>query len=145
VGDEGQPRHGVQPQQEIYGQIEAWRHQPIEGEQPYLYLDGIVLKRTWAGEVRNVSLLVAISVNGDGYRQILGIVEGRQGGQGGLERPARAPQGRGLIGVELIVSDACMGRVESAAEFFATARCKDAWCIFTATSSATSRPARCAK
>jgi putative transposase len=43
----------------IYGQIEAWRNQPIEGEQPYVYLDGIVLKRTWAGEVRNVSLLVA--------------------------------------------------------------------------------------
>src|SRR5690242_14292263 len=59
--------------QKIYGQIEAWRNQPIEGEHPYLYLDGIVLKRTWAGEVRNVSLLVAISVNGDGYRQILGI------------------------------------------------------------------------
>jgi transposase-like protein len=36
----------------IYGQIEAWRNQPIEGEQPYLYLDGIVLKRSWAGEVR---------------------------------------------------------------------------------------------
>ena len=60
----------------IYGQIEAWRNQPIEGEQPYVYLDGIVLKRTWAGEVRNVSLLVAISVNAEGYRQILGIVEG---------------------------------------------------------------------
>ena len=58
------------------GQIEAWQHQPIEGEHPYLYLDGIVLKRTWAGEVRNVSLLVAISVNNEGYRQILGIVEG---------------------------------------------------------------------
>ena len=39
----------------IYGQIEAWRNQPIEGTQPYLYLDGIVLKRSWAGEVRNVS------------------------------------------------------------------------------------------
>jgi hypothetical protein len=32
-----------------------------------------VLKRTWADEVRNVSLLVAISVNDQGYRQILGI------------------------------------------------------------------------
>ena len=60
----------------IYGQIEAWRNQPIEGEQPYVYLDGIVLKRTWAGGVRNVSLLVAISVNAEGYRQILGSVEG---------------------------------------------------------------------
>jgi transposase-like protein len=34
------------------------------------------LKRSWAGEVRNVSLLVAISVNAEGYREILGIVEG---------------------------------------------------------------------
>ena len=50
----------------IYGQIEAWRSQPIAGEHPYLYLDGIVLKRSWAGEVRNVSLLVAIGVNASG-------------------------------------------------------------------------------
>jgi transposase-like protein len=49
---------------------------PIEGEQPYVYLDGIVLKRTWAGEVRNVSLLVATSVNSDGYREILGTLWG---------------------------------------------------------------------
>ena len=48
-----------------YGQIKAWRNQPIDGEQPYVYLDGIVLKGTWAGEVRNVSLLVAISVNAE--------------------------------------------------------------------------------
>ena len=31
----------------IYGTIEAWRNRPIEGEHPYVYLDGIVLKRTW--------------------------------------------------------------------------------------------------
>ena len=58
-----------------YGQIEARRSQAIAGEHPYLYLDGIVLKRSWAGEVCNVSLLVAISVNAEGYREILGIVE----------------------------------------------------------------------
>ena len=60
----------------IYAKIEAWRHRRIEGAHPYLYLDGIVTKRTWAGEVRNVSLLVASAVNADGYREILGIVEG---------------------------------------------------------------------
>src|SRR6188474_3147574 len=54
----------------IYGTIEAWRNRPIEGEHPYVYLDGIVLKRSWAGEVRNVSLLVAIGVNDSGYREI---------------------------------------------------------------------------
>jgi hypothetical protein len=38
--------------------------------------DGIVLKRSWTGEVRNVSLRVAIGVNERGYREILGICEG---------------------------------------------------------------------
>ena len=33
----------------IYGTIEAWRNRPIDGEHPYVYLDGIVLKRCWAG------------------------------------------------------------------------------------------------
>jgi putative transposase len=47
----------------IYETIETWRNRPIEGEHPYVYLDGIVMKRSWAGEVRNVSLLVAIAVN----------------------------------------------------------------------------------
>jgi putative transposase len=47
------------------------RHAPLL----YVYLDGIVLKRSWAGEVRNVLLLVATSVNSEGYREILGIVE----------------------------------------------------------------------
>ena len=55
----------------IYAKIEAWRNRRIEGEHPYLYLDGIVMKRTWAGEVRNVSLLVASAVNSEGYREIL--------------------------------------------------------------------------
>ena len=54
----------------IYVKIEAWRNRRIEGEHPYLYLDGIVMKRTWAGEVRNVSLLVASAVNSEGYREI---------------------------------------------------------------------------
>ena len=53
----------------IYAKIEAWRNRRIEGEHPYLYLDGIVMKRTWAGEVRNVSLLVASAVNSDPYRR----------------------------------------------------------------------------
>src|SRR3954469_10508335 len=62
--------------QKIYGQLEAWRNRPITGEHPYVYLDGVVLKRSWAGEVRNVSLLVAIGVSAEGFREILGICEG---------------------------------------------------------------------
>jgi putative transposase len=70
----------------IYAKIEAWRNRRIEGEHPYLYLDGIVMKRTWAGEVRNVSLLVASAVNSEGFREILGICEGAKEGKSGWSR-----------------------------------------------------------
>jgi hypothetical protein len=72
----------------IYGTIEAWRNRPIEGEHPYL--DGIVLKRSWAGEVRNVSLLVAIRVNGEGYREILLFAWRKAARAGLLTSPADA-------------------------------------------------------
>ena len=129
----------------IYGQIEAWRSQPIAGEHPYLYLDGIVLKRSWAGEVRNVSLLVAISVNAEGYREILGIVEGAKEDKAGWSGFLAHLKGRGLAGVRLIVSDACMGLVESAAEFIPRLAGSAAWCISTAMSSAMCRRASCAR
>ena len=106
----------------IYEQIEAWRNKPIEGAHPYVYLDGIVLKRSWAGEVRNVSLLVAIGVNQEGYREILGICEGAKEDKAGWSAFLKHLKERGLSGVELIISDACLGLVESVAEFYPKAR-----------------------
>ncbi len=84
-GHAGEPEHGVQPQQEDLRQDRGLAEPAIEGEHPYLYLDGIVMKRTWAGEVRNVSLLVASAINSEGFREIFGICEGakedKSGGQ----------------------------------------------------------------
>jgi transposase-like protein len=114
----------------IYGTIEAWRNRPIEGEHPYLYLDGIVLKRSWAGEVRNISLLVAIGVNSGGYREILGICEGAKEDKAGWSAFLKHLKGRGLNGVRLVTSDACLGLAESVAEFFPDAmwqRCVVHW------------------
>jgi transposase-like protein len=102
----------------IYATIDQWRNRPIEGCHPYVYLDGIVMKRTWAGEVRNVSLLVAIAVNAEGYREILGIVEGAKEDKAGWSGFLKHLKERGLKGVCLIISDACIGLAESAAEFF---------------------------
>ena len=48
--------------QKVYKHIERWRTQSLEGRYPYLYLDGIVLKRSWGGEVKNVSVLAAVGV-----------------------------------------------------------------------------------
>lgn len=104
----------------IYAKIEEWRNRPIEGDHPYLYLDGIVMKRTWAGEVRNVSLLVASAVNCEGYREILG--EGAKEDKSGWSAFLRHLVDRGLSGLQLIISDACRGLVESIADYLPEAR-----------------------
>jgi len=106
----------------IYERIEKWRNRPIEEEYPYVYLDGIVLKRTWGGEVRNVSVLVAIGVSSQGYRKILGVIEGAKEDKAGWTGFLRHLKKRGLKGVKLAISDACLGLVESASEFFPDAK-----------------------
>jgi putative transposase len=103
----------------VYAKIEEWRNRPIkEGEFPYVYLDGIVLKRSWGGEVTNVSVLVAIGVNDQGYRKIVGICEGAKEDKAGWSNFLRHLKERGLTGVRLFITDACMGLVESLAEFY---------------------------
>ena len=80
------------------------------------------MKRNWAGEVRNVSLLVASAVNTEGFREILGICEGAKEDKSGWSAFLRHLAERGLKGVRLIISDACRGLVESAAEYLPDAR-----------------------
>lgn len=114
----------------VYGRIEAWRCRKLEGTYPYVYLDGIVLKRSWAGEVRNVSVLVAIGVDEEGFREVLGVCEGAKEDEKGWSEFLRHLKQRGLKGVRLIVSDKCLGLVESAARFFPEAawqRCCVHW------------------
>jgi len=102
----------------IYKTIEAWRMRPIEGEHPYIYLDGIALKRSWGGEVRNVAVLVAVGVNTEGYREILGVAEGAKEDKASWTKFLRHLKERGLKGVELVTSDKCLGLVESLGEFY---------------------------
>jgi transposase-like protein len=106
----------------IYRRIEKWRNRRIEGDFPYVYLDGIVLKRSWGGEVRNVSVLVAIGVSQAGYRKILGVCEGAKEDKAGWSGFLRHLKERGLSGIQLIISDACLGLVESIAEFYPEAK-----------------------
>lgn len=104
--------------QKVYKHIERWRNQPIEGEFPYVFLDGLVLKRSWGGEVKNVSVLAAIGVGVDGFRRILGVVEGHKEDKAGWLDFLKHLKARGLGGVRLIISDACLGLVEALAEVF---------------------------
>ena len=108
--------------QKVYKHIEAWRNRPIEGEYPYVYLDGLVLKRSWAGEVRNVSVLVAFGVGADGYRRILGVAEGHKEDKAGWGGFLKHLKERGLSGVQLVISDACLGLTESLHDYYPEAR-----------------------
>src|ERR1700681_4897973 len=102
--------------QKIYKHIDAWRSRAIVGDFPYVYLDGVVLKRSWAGEVRNISVLIAIGVGTDGYRQILGVAEGEKEDLEGWRGFMCHLKDRGLKGVQLIISDACRGLIEAVSE-----------------------------
>jgi len=104
--------------QKIYGQIEAWRNRPITGRHAYVYLDGIWLKRSWGGEVKNVAVLIAIGVDADGFREVLGVAEGSKEDAQSWRSFLRHLKERGLSGVRLFVSDKCLGLVESLAEFY---------------------------
>lgn len=108
--------------QKIYTQIEQWRMKPIEGKHPYVYLDGLWLKRSWGGEVKNVSVLVAVGVNEDGYREILGVAEGTKEDKASWRNFLRYLKERGLSGPRLIVSDKCLGLVEALGEFYPEAQ-----------------------
>lgn len=106
----------------IYESIEEWRMQPIHGEFPYVFMDGIYLKRSWGGSVQNVSVLVAVGVNQDGHREILGIGEGAREDKESWSNFLRYLKARGLNGIRLIVSDKCTGLVESIGDFFPEAK-----------------------
>ena len=95
--------------QKVYKHIERWRNQALEGEFPYVYLDGIILKRSWGGEVKNVSVLVAVGVGSDGYRRILGVCEGHKEDKAGWLGFLKHLKTRGLNGIRLVISDACLG------------------------------------
>lgn len=105
-----------------YEHIETWRTRDLTDEYPYVYVDGIYLKRSWGGEVQNVSVLVAIGVNTDGYREIIGAAEGMKEDRESWKNFFVHLKGRGLRGVQLIIGDKSLGMLESIPEVFPEAR-----------------------
>jgi putative transposase len=99
--------------QQIYEKIELWRNRPLSGPYPYVFMDGIVLKRFWAGEVRNISVLVAIGVSSGGYRKAIGVAEEAKEDKEGWGSFLRHLKSRGLSQAQLFITHKCMGLVEA--------------------------------
>jgi transposase-like protein len=116
--------------QKIYGQIESWRNRRLEGDYAYVFLDGLWLKRSWGGQVKNVSVLIAIGVDQDGYREVIGVAEGAKEDHASWSVFVKHLKDRGLSGVKLFISDKCLGLVEALAESYPDAswqRCVVHW------------------
>ena len=106
-----------------YVHIEGWRNRPLQGGRyPYVYVDGIYLRRNWVGKYENVAILVAISVNKDGFREVFGAFEGMKEDKASWGSFFQWLRGRGLDGVKLIVGDKCMGMLETVGEVFPDAK-----------------------
>ena len=95
-------------------QVEAFRNRPLDGG-PYafVWMDALTIKVREAGRTVNVHALVAVGVNADGGREVLGLdVASTEDGAGWLAF-LRSLTARGLSGVRLVVSDAHRGLVDA--------------------------------
>jgi putative transposase len=95
--------------EEIDGKIDAFLGRPLEGDWPYLWLDAIYVKVRENGRVVSVAATVAVAVNGDGRREVLGLAIGPSEAETFWTDFLRSLARRGLRGVKLVVSDAHEG------------------------------------
>src|SRR5437762_4185518 len=88
-------------------QVEAFRNRPLDaGPYTFVWMDALTIKVREAGRTVNVHALIAVGVNGDGGREVLGLeIASSEDGAGWLAFP-RSLTARGLGGVRLVVSDA---------------------------------------
>ena len=108
--------------EKAYKSVEEWRSRPLSGKYPYVFVDGIYLKRSWGGSYENVSVMVAIGVDGDGRREIIGCAEGFTESKDSWKDFLLWLKGRGLSGVKMVTGDKCQGMVGALEEVFPKAK-----------------------
>src|SRR5262252_3623046 len=94
---------------EIDGKIAAFLDRPLEGEWPYVWLDATYVKARRDGHVVSVAVIVAVGVNGDGRREVLGLAIGASEAETFWTDFLRKLARGGLRGVKLVISDAHEG------------------------------------
>lgn len=94
---------------EIDGKIGAFLDRPLEGDWPYLWLDATYVKVRQNGRIVSVAVIVAVAVNSDGRREVLGMTVGPSEAETFWTGFLRTLARRGLRGVKLVISDAHEG------------------------------------
>jgi putative transposase len=111
---------------EIDGRVKAFLERPIEGDWPYVWMDATYIKVRRAGRIVSVAVIIAVGVNSDGRREVLGMAIGHSEAETFWTDFLRSLARRGLRGVKLVISDAHEGIKASVAKVFSATwqRCR---------------------
>ena len=94
---------------EIDERVQAFLERPLEGDWPYVWLDATYVKARRGHHIVSVAVIIAVGVNSDGRREVLGMTVGHSEAEPFWVEFLRSLARRGLRGVKLVVSDAHEG------------------------------------
>src|SRR4051812_17019588 len=114
---------------EIDERVNAFLARPIEGAWPYLWIDATYLKSRQAGRIVSVAVIIAVGVNTDGRREVLGVATGASEAEPFWTAFLRSLADRGLRGVKLVIADDHKGLRAAATKVFHAShhRCRVHW------------------
>jgi transposase-like protein len=114
---------------EIDERVNAFLARPIEGEWPYLWIDATYLKVREGGRIVSTAAIIAVGVNTDGRREVLGVATGPSEAEPFWKAFLRSLADRGLRGVKLVIADDHKGLRAAASTVFAASqqRCRVHW------------------
>jgi len=101
---------------ELDEKVGAFLNRPIEGDWPYLWIDATYVKTREAGRIVSAAVIVAVAVNTNGQREVLGLQAGPSEAETFWTNFLRSLTRRGLRGVKLVISDAHEGLKAAAAK-----------------------------
>jgi putative transposase len=115
--------------EDIDERVRAFLSRPIEGSWPYLWIDATYLKSRKGGRVASVAVIVAVGVNTDGRREVLGVATGASEAEVFWTEFLRSLADRGLRGVRLVIADDHKGLRAAARRVFTAGlqRCRVHW------------------
>jgi putative transposase len=95
--------------EEIDERVNAFLDRPLEGDWPFVWLDATYIKVRQSGRIVSVAVIVAVGVNNEGKREVLGLTVGVSEAETFWSEFLRSLTRRGLRGVKLVISDAHEG------------------------------------
>lgn len=115
--------------EEIDERVNAFLARPIEGDWPYLWIDATYIKTREAGRIVSTATIIAVAVNTDGRREVLGVATGPSEAEAFWKGFLRSLADRGLRGVKLVIADDHKGLRAAASRVFHASlqRCRVHW------------------